>query len=45
MRKLILGFGMALDGYIARREHTFDYLVIVRDDRHPRLGRTPLQPN
>ena len=25
-RRVILGFGLTLDGYIARRDHTFDYL-------------------
>jgi dihydrofolate reductase len=31
MRKVILGFGMTLDGYIARPDHSFDYLVLDKD--------------
>ena len=31
MRKIILGFGMTIDGYIARRDHSIDYLVMDKD--------------
>jgi len=31
MRKIILGFGMTLDGYIARRDHSVDYLVMDKE--------------
>ena len=30
-RNVILGFGMTLDGYIARRDHSFDYLVLDKE--------------
>ena len=31
MRKVILGFGMTIDGYIARRDHSVDFLVMDKD--------------
>ena len=31
MRKVILGFGMTIDGYIARRDHSVDYLVMDKE--------------
>jgi len=31
MRKIILGFGMTIDKYIARRDHSIDYLVMDKD--------------
>jgi len=31
LRKVILGFGISLDGYIARRNGTMDYLVIDKE--------------
>jgi len=30
-RKVILGFGVSLDGYIARRNGDFDFLVIDKE--------------
>jgi dihydrofolate reductase len=31
MRKIILGLGISIDGYIARRDGTFDFLFMPRD--------------
>ena len=31
MRKLILGFGMTIDGYIARPDHSVDYLKMTKE--------------
>src|ERR1700728_2250260 len=31
LRKVILGFGISIDGYIARRNGTFDFLVIDKE--------------
>lgn len=31
MRKVILGAGITLDGYIARRDGSYDYLVMTKD--------------
>ena len=31
LRKVILGFGISLDGYIARRNGGMDYLVIDKE--------------
>jgi dihydrofolate reductase len=31
MRKVILGLGISIDGYIARRDGTFDFLFMPRD--------------
>ena len=30
-RKVILGFGLSIDGYIARRNGALDYLVIDKE--------------
>ena len=34
MRKVILGLGISIDGYIARRDGTFDFLFMPRDFMH-----------
>jgi dihydrofolate reductase len=34
MRKIILGLGISIDGYIARRDGTFDFLFMPKDFMH-----------
>ena len=34
MRKIILGLGISIDGYIARRDGTYDFLFMPRDFMH-----------
>jgi dihydrofolate reductase len=31
MRSVVLAFGLSLDGYIARANHTYDYLIMPKD--------------
>jgi dihydrofolate reductase len=31
MRSVVLAFGISLDGYIARKDHTYDYLIMPKD--------------
>ena len=34
MRKIILGLGISIDGYIARPDGTFDFLFMPKDFMH-----------
>jgi len=31
MRSVVLGLGISIDGYIARLDHTFDFLIMPKD--------------
>ncbi len=42
-RKVILGFGISLDGYIARRNGDLDFLVIDKEGESAKLARSFLQ--